>query len=261
MSLEESVARREAAIINDLQSKQSGIDDKTGKGAAAESIVEGQLLKPYLLPGFGCVKGAIVDGAAPSEQSQAIDRIIYDSTVGAPIVFDEAHSIIPIELVCGLVEITMRMDSDKLKTDIERMAPIRSLRKRRYLVSVPLTRTKVAPVENEGLGARCFVIGLPADPRWHPETIARGLRRIQETLGPPALVHGLYVLGIGYFETVTTETKEDVPYQVMGWLGPDRLFRFSESLRLALSRWPRLPSGVSANLRDYLPGDPHLFAE
>ena len=31
MSLEESVARREAAIINDLQSKQSGIDDKTGR--------------------------------------------------------------------------------------------------------------------------------------------------------------------------------------------------------------------------------------
>ena len=261
MSLEESMARREASIINDLQSRQSGINDKTGKGSATERIVEEQLLKPYLLPGFVAVKGAVVDGAEPGRQSAAIDRIIYDSTVGTPLVRDEAHSILPVELVCALVEITMRLDSDKLRSDIEHVTPIRALRRRRYLVSVPLTQTKVVPVETEGVSARCFVIGLPSDPDWCPEAIARRFGDIQKTLGPPALVHGLYVLGIGYFETVTTETKDDPPYRIRGWLGPDRLFRFSESLRLSLSRWPRLPPGVSANFHDYLSGDPRVFDE
>jgi len=74
MSLDESVASREAAIINELQSKQSGIDDKTGKGAAAESLVEDKLLKPYLLPGFSCVKGlSWTEPRLPSSLRQSIE--------------------------------------------------------------------------------------------------------------------------------------------------------------------------------------------
>lgn len=261
MDLNESIARREESIIHALESKQAAIDNFTGKGSATEAYIERELIRPYLQPGFDCVKGSILDGPPPGTQSAAIDRVIFDRRVAPPLVYDEEHSILPIEVVAGLVEITMHLDRGKLATDIARMHPMRAMRTRRYLTSVPNSQTAMRAVEADAHAPRSFVVGLPADSRWQPQTIGRAFLEIQAELGADAHVHGLYVLGIGFFETVPT-TKEGQPARKLrAWLGTDRLFRFIDALRTSLDRWPTLPGGASADLRGYLSGEPLIITE
>ena len=121
MSLADSIKDTEDSLIKQLQAKRSGIDDRTGKGIATERVVEEYLLIPHLPPRFRVYKGAVVVAASPAKQSPAIDRVIYDQTAASPLLYDEVHSIFPLEAVCGLVEITMNLDATKLREDIERM--------------------------------------------------------------------------------------------------------------------------------------------
>src|SRR6184192_4344696 len=99
MDLNESFAKREESIIRNLESKRAAIDNRTGKGSATEQVVQDELLRPYFPPGFDCVKGSVLDGSVPGTQSAAIDRVILDRRVAGPLVYDRAHSIIPIEAV------------------------------------------------------------------------------------------------------------------------------------------------------------------
>jgi hypothetical protein len=260
MSLEEAIKHTEEALIRSLHAKRSAINDRTGKGMATEAIIEHELLASYMPTGFECLKGSVVSASAPDIQSPAIDRVIYDRAAAPPLVYDESHSIFPIESVCGLVEITMYLDRSKLKKDIERMAPVKAMRTRRYLIPAPDSKTKVLRMQQEALSPRSYIVGLPSDPSWTPQTIAEALRYIQLELGPPTHIHGLYVLGIGLFETIAVESTEPM-YRIRAWTGPDRLFRFTDSLRHALDRWPRLQIGWSSDLQDYVNGQAQILAE
>ena len=117
MSLEEAIDKREKAIILELQGTQTAIDDRTGKGLSTEKVIEKELIRPFLPPKFDCNKGAVITSKIPEQQSAAIDRVIFDKSAAPPLMHDVAHSIFAIESVCGLVEITMNLDSRKLKDD------------------------------------------------------------------------------------------------------------------------------------------------
>jgi hypothetical protein len=259
VSLPDSIQRTEEALIKLLEAKR-GIADATGKGNATENRVERELLVPYLPIGFRCLKGAVVASGAPDEQSPAIDRVVYEPGVAPPLLYDEAHSVFPIESVAGVVEITMNLDADKLREDLHRIAPVRAMRRRRFLVPVPNTTTRVGRLEQETLSPRSFIVGLPADSAWKPETIAKALRERQLEHGTPTHLHGLYVLGIGYFETVAIESGEPA-YRIKAWTGADRLFRFANSFRQAFQRWQPLPPMWSADLDGYVQGEARLLAE
>ena len=261
MSLEVATEKREKTIISEVEEKQVAIDDRTGKGLATEQVIERELIKPFLPPRFECIKGAVVTSAAPEQQSPAIDRVIFDKTAAPPLIHDPAHSIFAIESVCGLVEITMSLDTQKLREDIERMSPIQGMTTRYYLAPVPGTTTRAIPQEIRALSPRSYVIGLPADPHWAPATIAASLRKIQLDLGQSTHVHGLYVLGIGFFQTIPREDETEAPYRIRAWTGPDRLFRFSDSLRQAFDRWFPLPPGWTVNLSNYVRGEAQTLAE
>lgn len=261
MPLQEAIRLREEALIKSLAAKCAAINDQTGKGIETEQVIERELLIPHLPPEFKCQKGAVVRSADPATQSPPIDRVIYDPGAAPPLLYGEAHSIFPIESVAGLVEITMHLDATKLREDLLRMAPVKAMTKRRYAAPVPNTTTRVVRLEQETLSPRSFVIGLPSDQSWKPETIAHALRRIQQDLGAPTHVHGLYVIGIGYFETVPIESSDEPMYRIKGWVGPDRLFRFTNGLRHAFQRWGRLPPGWSVDLQDYVQGDSRILAE
>ncbi len=261
MEIEESFAQREKSLSSKLLEKQAGIDDPTGKGVATENVVEVALLRPFLPPGFDCGKGAVVCADRPTEQSQAIDRVIFDTTAATPLVIDPAHSVFPIEVVAGMVEITMRLDSTKLRTDLERMVPVKAMTMRRYLAPEPNSRIRVIRCRREALSPRSFVVGLPADSGWDAQTIAQALRRIQIDLGPPTHVHGLYVIGIGFFFTVPVENDKEPMYRVAGWTGPERVFRFTDAFRRAFDRWDPLPEGWSVDLSGYVSGEARLLAE
>lgn len=261
MSLAESLKETEEALVRLLNSKRSGIDDRTGKGNATERVIDEQLIVPHLPPGFRSCKGSVTQAANPGYQSPAIDRVIYDHSAASPLLYDESHSIFPIESVCGLVEITINLDATKLREDIERMAPVKAMNKRRYLVPLPNSTTKVYRVEQEALSPRSFIVGLPADSSWSPQTIAAALRRIQMDLGGHTHVHGLYVIGIGFFQTCAVESKSEPMYRIGGFSGPDRLFRFTTAFRQAFDRWGTLPPGCSVDLQDYLSGEWSILAK
>jgi hypothetical protein len=83
------------------------------------------------------------------------------------------------------------------------------MKKRHYLVPKPGSRTKaIRYTEKESVSARSYIVGLPADPKWDSKLIADSLRRIQLELGPPTHIHGLYVIGIGFFSTIAVENKD-----------------------------------------------------
>ena len=105
-----------------------------------------------------------------------------------------------------------------------------------------------------------FDEALPADSHWRPETIAKALRGQQLELGSPTHLHGLYVLGIGYFETVAIESGEPA-YRISAWTGADRLFRFANSFRQSFQRWQPLPPIWSADLDGYVHGEARILAE
>ncbi|HEY7635620.1 MAG TPA: DUF6602 domain-containing protein [Gemmatimonadales bacterium] len=128
MSLQDSFRSAENALIEGLAAKRGGIDDRTGKGGATEALLERELLVPYLPQRFRCQKGAVVTSAEPTKQSPAIDRVVFEPSVAPPLVYDEAHSIFPIESVAGLVEMTVALDAGKLREDLDRMAPVKAMR-------------------------------------------------------------------------------------------------------------------------------------
>jgi hypothetical protein len=260
-SLGMSFKSAENSLAEALEAKRSAIDDATGKGAATEAIVQDCLLRPHLAPQLRCGKGAVLSASDPSNQSPAIDRVIYDPSAASPILYDETHSIFPIEAVCGLVEITIRLDAGKLREDISRMTPVKAMRTRRYLEPIAGTKTRAQRVQRESLSPRSYVVGLPADPNWDPKTIAKTLRTIQVDLGSPTHVHGLYVIGRGYFETIAVESDSEPLFRIRGWLGDDRLFRFTTSFRQSFDRWPKLQPGISVDLQDYVPGSSAVLAE
>jgi hypothetical protein len=104
------------------------------------------------------------------------------------------------------------------------------------------------------------VIGLPADSSWDPKTIGNALRDIQLDLGSHTHVHGLYVIGIGFFETVPIEKESEPIYRIKAWTGPDRLFRFSESFRQAFDRWQLMPHAWTVDLSGYVKGEGEIIA-
>jgi len=104
------------------------------------------------------------------------------------------------------------------------------------------------------MSARSFVIGLPDDASWKASTIACALREIQVEVGGFTHVHGVYVIGIGFFSTLPVEAASDNKYQIEYWSGDDRLFRFCNAFRGAFQRWPRLPPGWTTDLEGYVDG-------
>ncbi|MBI2748639.1 MAG: hypothetical protein HYX43_04665 [Burkholderiales bacterium] len=249
MSLADSISNREVALLASLRELQDGIDDATGKGTATENLIEEVLLAPYFPTGFACCKGSVIDGANPSVQSPAIDRVVYDQRNASPLLFKKEHSIFPIEAVAGVIENTMRLDATKLRRDVERARVVRDMRERMVDVPIPGSTTKIFRAPLKTIGCRVYLIGLPADPNWGIKTIGACLIDAQRDLNNH--VHGLYVPGIAFFAT-NTEPPADGTHKVVVYGGNDRLFRCISAMRSAWDRW-RSGEEMTSSVEHYLP--------
>jgi hypothetical protein len=236
MDLLSSFGHREEKLLAGLREHQSAFDDPNGKGESTESLVEEALIRPYLPPEFECGKGTVVQRL--DRQSPAIDRVIWTRAYCPPLVHAKGHSIFPVECVAGGVEITMSLNATKLRTDMERLAAMRAMRRIRLWESIPESRTAVRFLDGErDIGCRAFIIGYPSDPTWRPLTIAETFLRLQQEF--KTLIMGLYVLGIGYFETTPPAPEDKRRIRIKAYEGDDRLFRFGSSLRWSMEGWVR----------------------
>ena len=247
---------KEAQLISALRSFQAGLIDPNGKGSETESMVESELLNPHLPPDFRCGKGNVIDSADATRHSHAVDRVIFDARVGGPLLAGKTHSVFPVEIVVAAIEITMSLDATKLRNDITRLAPIREMRDRHYYVPVPGSATKMRREQQRSVAPRSMIIGLPSDSGWDPDRIAEIFSKTQHEI--QSTVHSLYVIGIGFFATDLVKPK-GIPPSIKYWPENDRLFRFSSSFRMSLDRWPRIESGVTADIQRYLPGRWKIF--
>jgi hypothetical protein len=169
-----------------LRAIRAGIDNATGKGSETERIIYDRLVKPNLPPGFVGGKGAVIASDRPEEQSPTIDRVIWDAAAASPLVFAPDHSIFLIEAVAALVEITMRLDAQKLREDVAHMAPIKAMRNRQLISPAPGSKTRsLAFTPTEHPSVRSFIVGLPASTNWSARDIAHELRSIQRDIGSP----------------------------------------------------------------------------
>lgn len=258
MAIKDSVRHAETLLRELLFEQQEGVNDAVGKGTSAEVVIEERLIRPHLPPPFQCQKGAVVEAAAPDKQSAAIDRVVYDPTRGSPLVYGPAHSIFAIESVVGLVEITMRLNGEKLREDVERIAPVQAMRRRRHLVPVEGSITEAEDKEFQTRSPRGFLIGLPEDENWRPATIAKSIREAQLAVAGDVKIHGVYVIGIGYFSTIPGAEPR---YQVNVYTDESRLFRFTNDFRVSFQRWGRMPEGWATDFNKYVEGDgPNLMA-
>lgn len=247
----------EQRLIASLRKYQAGLTDPNGKGNETEGEIEQSILQPHLPPDFRCRKGNVIESGEAGSPSHAIDRVVYDASAGSPLLLGVTHCTFPIEVVVAAIEITMSLDATKLKNDMSRLSPFRGMRERQYLSPIVMSSTMVMAVPAEHVAPRSFVIGLPSDPAWSANTIAGIFSNTQKEL--KALVHGLYVIGIGFFVTDLSERSEGSAPNIECWTGEDRLFRFTCSFRQSLDRWPRLPQGVTANMNSYIPGQAKVF--
>jgi hypothetical protein len=254
MKLDEAMRQQEQALRSELQSMQAGVDDATGKGSAAEDLVERLLLRPFLPPGFDVGKGSVVSSTDPTVPSGAIDRVISSRHDSVPLIYAPAHSVYPIEAVAGAVEVTLCLNARKLRTDVERIAGVQRMRLRRYHAPVEGSKVRIKPMDVPGLSPRGLIVGLPEDPNWTPETIARALHEIQVELGPPTHIHALYVVGVGCFKTLPVDDPAHGMHRVMAFRGPQALPQFTQVVRAGLDRWDSRPPGWTADLSRYFPG-------
>lgn len=236
MDLISSLKAKEKSIISALESKQQGIDDATGKGASTESLIIENLLRPTLSYRFGFGKGAVVSSDDSERQSAAIDVIVWDRDSGMPLVYDEAHSIFPLETVCAAVEITMRLNNRKLRQDLEKISSVTKLRERYHFRSDGSSQTKVRAYLRVDVKPRAFVIGLPENPNWSETSIVTTMKEIETELVNDLHIHGVYVLGIGFFHIQHREFSHE-SIEVKSYMGEDRLFRFQTAFRRSLDRW------------------------
>jgi len=105
----------------------------------------------------------------------------------------------------------------EVERDVTRNGFREGMRKRRYLCSTN-SNTKVFRIEQDALSPRSFVVACRR-PFLNPATIAAALRQIQQDLGPPTHVYGLYVIGVGFFHTVPIDSPSDPMYRIGGWTG------------------------------------------
>ena len=144
------------------------------------------------------------------------------------------------------------MDARKLKNDIKHIADVNNTYIRKnFLIPEKDTITGVKCFPRDDMTPRAFIIGLPGSNTWRPKNIAKSLQDSQESIGKNIHIHGLYVLGIGFFETSPIENQYFPRYEIKTSIGKERLLYFADSFRIAFNRWYQLPQGSYANLKRY----------
>jgi hypothetical protein len=252
MNLIAAMEAKEVSIIKRLSVAQLGIHDRTGKGTGAEWIIEEELLRPRLPRNFDICKDAVIS-SDKLEQSPAIDRIIYDTSISGPLAYHPDHSIFPLETVCCLVEITLRMNKRKLESDIDHIGKVTNQYvTKNFLIPESHATTRVKSFKSAEMTPRAFIIGLPESKKWGIKTIGEILHDSQKRIGERIHIHGLYVLGIGFFETTPRENESDLKYEIRVFTGKDSEHEHMKNVNVDLNKANALLSDELATVKTQL---------
>jgi Domain of unknown function (DUF6602) len=240
------------------------------KGRTVEAEVK-SILRDFLPAEYGISTGSIAyhDDACLRRNtydqsrdrirlSEQIDVIIYDALHCGPLVHLATCDVFPLEAVYAYVEVKTSTSSPRdLDNLLSQSNRLRSLKPRlfwRTIVEDP-TGTQLAFIPLESvISVRSFAFVLDGEKLGGPKDILRKLQDLSDKhKGRDTFLSGLYISGKGFYCTRPVSRSDDPRKgQIIADLQRP-LLAFKNSLLSALSRYPRIPQGITPAINLYTP--------
>jgi hypothetical protein len=252
---EELSRLNEAALASRLDAVRAVLEHSGEKGRSLEA--EAAALVREILPAdYGLGTGFVAyrkEGEQSVRLSSQLDLVIYDAARCAPLARLGTCDVFPLEAVLAYVEVKAAIRSasdsavdvgtDSLEYCLRQNKAIRELTTRRYWTSKPGTTTRVELMTTSWMPIRGFVIAFAAkgSVASDPGMLAQRMADYSRQLGPTAHLHGLFIVGKGYFRLKPVEPDQvgGDDQHVVEYVTEHALLEFSASLLRALARFPR----------------------
>jgi hypothetical protein len=264
----ECVSREQEILNSQLALIRSAIMHPGEKGGAVEDLIR-TFLRDMLPHEYGIGSGFIayhdpkcIQGKAPAYRydfkrdkigiTGQLDVVIYDAIRGGPLLRLGSREVYPIESVFAYVEVKANLDRKELKKCLDQAVLLRSLQTKFYRFPAENTFTKdLLGAGKDMLSIRSHVFALGASnlPTDHA-SLARTIQRMAAK--KKAFISGMYVGGVGYFQSHHCETKDDPRDGDFESAPADNaLSIFKIALNRSLSRFPRVEKQWSAAIDTY----------
>jgi hypothetical protein len=264
----ECVSKEQDILSSQLALIRSAIMHPGEKGGAVEDLVRA-FLRDLLPHEYGLGTGFIayhdpkcISGKAPAfkydrkrdkiKLSGQLDVIIYDAIRGGPIIRLGNRAVYPLESVFAYVEVKANLDRKELRRCLDQAVLLRSLQTKFYRFPAEGTYTKdVLGAGKEMLSVRSHIFALAATglPNNHL-SLANTIKRMASR--NMAFISGMYVGGVGYFQSHHCETNDDPQEgEIESAPAESALGVFKIALHRSLSRFPRIEKHWSAALDTY----------
>jgi hypothetical protein len=249
----------EAALAARLQAVRAAISHAGEKGRSLEHSVT-EVLRAMLPAEYGLTSGFVAfHGADGPKLTPQLDVIIYDANRCGPLARLGACDILPLEAVYGYVEVkalvraSNNLDNpprDSLEACIKTNSELSTLRERWFYESFPSSQVKIQLKKRTWLRMRGYLVAFSvSDELSSPEVLARRIADVSAHYGATTHLHGLFVVGQGFYATRAVDEGE--PLHRVRYTQQHALAAFRASLLAGLSRFRRFGETASPALNQY----------
>jgi hypothetical protein len=256
----------DAALAARLEAVRATISHAGEKGRALEQVI--MLLLRELLPAeYGLSTGFVAyhaDGTV--KLSHQLDIIIYDAVRSGPLTRLTSCDVFPLEAVHGYVEVkaTLRGSSDtasepssdsSIEHCLQQNQQLRQMVDRRYHAQVPGSVVGSRREQRTWIPIRGFVVAFAPEGTVASDAgaFAQRMGDVSRRLGQPTHLHGVFIVGTGYFRTrpVDLKTAPTEDMWTVDYVEEHGLSVFKADLMHSLARFPRFPSDWSPAVDEY----------
>lgn len=258
-SFDDILTRDEEALRARLEVVRAALTHAGEKGRALESATT-RVLREILPLECGLSTGFVVAHAGTKLRlSPQLDIIVYDATRCGPLIRLDSCDVFPLEAVFGYIEVKASLRSiddlvnppgDSLEACIRINSELGTMTDRRFWQSVPGSAVDAQLVRWSDIRMRSFVVAFSATGSLSdPHTFAKRMADVSKHYGETSHVHGVLVLGQGYYRTRPINQGQELHHVQYTTEAPFSAFR--SELLMAFARFPRIPESVSPALDQY----------
>lgn len=264
-SIDKFADMEEAILSSRLTAIRSVVEHSGEKGRALEEVVA-TLVRDVLPLEYGVSTGFVVYHSDTGPRlSPQLDIIIYDALRGGPICRLDACDVFPLESVYGYIEVkatitTSSDDADKyadnsIESCIQRNHELRQMITRRYWTPVPDSQAKAIIMRFPWMPIRSYVFGFSPSGTIakSPPDFARRMSDFMKRTGDPAHLHGVYMVGSAFYETLAAESDavDEDKFRVR-YTTSHHLAAFKASFLHSFNRFQRHHSSWSPAIDKYI---------
>jgi hypothetical protein len=255
----------EDLLVSKLDAARKAISHAGEKGRNLEAEVT-TLLRSFLPEEYGLTTGFVVyhrhNGPSLSPQ---LDIIIYDRVRSGPIARLSTCDVLPLEAVYGYVEVKASLQSttddaeefadNSIEMCIEKNQQLRGMMERRFWKPVKGSPVRAELVPKQWMRIRSYVFAFEAEGNVakNSDLFAQRIADVSARLGSPVHLHGVFVVGHGYYTTRPIEVRKARPedWYHIGYTTEQPLAVFKWFLIHDLARFPRFPADWTPAVDQY----------